>query len=71
MQTRSPVTIQQLKERREEPLDADTGHALKVRMRRNAYEAARKRQFRRDEAKERGRSVRPYHRKPPGDEALA
>jgi hypothetical protein len=40
-------------------------------MRRNAYEAERKRQFRRDEAKERGRSVRPYHRKPPGGETLA
>ena len=67
MQTRSPVTIQQLNEQRE----ADSGHALKVRLRRYVYEAERKRQFRRDEARERGRSVRPYHRKPTGGETLA
>jgi hypothetical protein len=71
METRSPVTTQQLKERREEQLVVDAGHAVKVRKRRNAYEAERKRQLRRVDAKEQGRSVRPYHRKPPADETSA
>jgi len=68
MEARSPVTAQQLKQRREEQLEVDAGHAVKVRKRRNAYEAERKRQLRRVEAKDQGRSVRPYRRQPRGDE---
>ena len=68
METRPPVTTQQLKQRRKEQLEVDAGHAVKVRKRRNAYEAERKRQLRRVEAKEQGRFVRPYRRQSRGDE---
>ncbi|MDA8384704.1 MAG: hypothetical protein M0Z88_00365 [Actinomycetota bacterium] len=62
------MTNQQLRLRRIEQVDDDAAHAIKVKKRRNAYEAERMRRLRRVEASQQGRSVRAYHRKSQGDE---
>ena len=67
-ETRSPVTTQQLKQRRDEQLVVDAGHADKVRVRHNAINAERQRERRREEAAVQNRSVRPYRRQPRTDE---
>ena len=67
-ETRSPVTTQQLKQRRDEQLVVDAGHAVKVRARHNAINAERQRERRRDEAAAQNRSVRPYRRQRRSDE---
>ena len=68
METRAPVTNQQLRQRRSEQATADDTHAVKVKARHNAHNAERQRERRRVEATEQHRSVRPYRRKPSGDD---
>jgi len=68
METRAPVTNQQLRQRRSEQVVVDDAHSLKVATRRNSKNADRQRRIRRVEAEEQGRSVRPYRRQTQGDE---
>lgn len=65
---RSPVTNQQLRQRRSEQKIADESHAANVSKRRHAHNAERQRQRRQAEATDSGRSVRPYRRTSPSPE---
>jgi transposase-like protein len=68
METRAPVTNQQLRQQRSEQVVVDEAHAIRVTTRRNTNKAERRRTIRRVEAEEQGRSVRPYHRKARGED---
>ncbi len=61
-ESRASVTNQQLRQRRREQVIVDDTHATMVKERRNANKAEKRREVRRAEAQEQGRSVRPYHR---------
>ena len=62
METRAPITNQQLRQRLGEQVTDDEAQAARVMVRRNAHKAERKRENRRVEAEVQGRSVRPYRR---------
>jgi hypothetical protein len=62
METRAPITNQQLRNRLGEQTTADADQDARVAVRRNAHKAERQRNRRRVEAEEQGRTIRPYRR---------
>ncbi len=71
MESRVSVTNQQLRQRLSEQVIIDETHATRVKTRRNANKAEKRREIRRIEAQDQGRSVRPYHRRTQGDDDIS
>jgi len=68
-ETREPVTTEQLRQRRRDQLADDGAHADRVKQRHDAAHTVRQRERRHERAAQEHRSIRPYRRKPPGDDA--
>ena len=66
---RTPVADQHLRQRGTDQQTADQAHAAKLRERHNAISAEWKRDRRRSQAEQEGRTVRPYCRNTPGEQA--
>lgn len=66
---RTPVADQHLRHRGTDQQAADQAHAAKLKERHNAISAEWKRDRRRSQAEREGRTVRPYRRNTPGEQA--